>query len=176
MLTVPILSVLNYTHGLLRIAVSNACGPMWGISRHSPCQRGAVQNPPRRKPFCGAAFSIFQPEKSPRKVLTAELLRSAKNKRFGLVFSYSKDKLHDAQTIILLQPQLLVAKKIKKEEPMLKQGKLGRWSGLFLVLVFMLLAGCARAPSSAEMASWDYGPYLDNYKQIIKKCDDYTAF
>lgn len=62
------------------------------------------------------------------------------------------------------------------------QGKrMDRWGVLSLILAFMLLAGCARAPSPEEMASWDYGPYPDNYEQIIKNAmitrlvDPYSA-
>lgn len=39
----------------------------------------------------------------------------------------------------------------------------------FLVLIIILCFGCAKPPTAEEMASWDYGPYPDNYEEIIKQ-------
>lgn len=36
------------------------------------------------------------------------------------------------------------------------------------VIFFLLAVGCARPPSPEEMASWNYGPYPENYEEIIK--------
>nr|DAO57697.1 MAG TPA: protein of unknown function (DUF4969) [Caudoviricetes sp.] len=39
---------------------------------------------------------------------------------------------------------------------------------LAMVLMCCVMLGCAKPPSSEEMASWDYGPYPENYEQIVK--------
>ncbi len=52
---------------------------------------------------------------------------------------------------------------------------------VLLIIAFSFLNGCAHPPSSEEMASWNYGPYPDNYEQIIKNAmitrlvDPYSA-
>lgn len=36
------------------------------------------------------------------------------------------------------------------------------------VICFLLAVGCARPPSPEEMASWNYGPYPENYEEVVK--------
>lgn len=46
-----------------------------------------------------------------------------------------------------------------------------RVAALSLALVLLLLPGCLgklkTEPSQAQMASWDYGPFPENYKEIV---------
>lgn len=39
---------------------------------------------------------------------------------------------------------------------------------LLLVIIIIALTGCAKKPTHEEMAAWDYGPYPENYQQLIK--------
>ncbi len=52
---------------------------------------------------------------------------------------------------------------------------------LALAVVIAVGAGCAKQPTPEEMATWDYGPYPENYEQIVKEAmitrlfDPYSA-
>lgn len=39
---------------------------------------------------------------------------------------------------------------------------------IITVTLALSVAGCAKPPTTAEMATWDYGPYPSNYEEIVK--------
>lgn len=39
---------------------------------------------------------------------------------------------------------------------------------VLLGMFFCLMVACAKQPTMEEMSKWDYGPYPDNYEQIVK--------